>query len=342
MAASPLIVGALLASLLAPPRSQPPRMSAQSAAASYSAESITVLSGLEPVRKRPGMYIGSTGTRGLHHLVYEVVDNSIDEALAGHATHVEVHLRPDGSISVTDDGRGIPCDVHAQTGRPALETVLTVLHAGGKFGGSGYKVSAGLHGVGVSVVNALSERMDVAVRRGGLLHSMRFSRGKVEREMEVAPLAAGCEGESGTTVTFTPDGTIFKGVVAFDFDTLAKRFDEQGAPHNGARAHTPSHPHPPARQAGIHACMTGMHARPPHALSRPPASPHARRACAACALCAPPPATRHGRSRLPHAAAGSCVCARSVSERGTQHHADRRASATLDQRQQRAEWRQCG
>lgn len=227
MAASPLIVGALLASLLAPPRSQPPRMSAQSAAASYSAESITVLSGLEPVRKRPGMYIGSTGTRGLHHLVYEVVDNSIDEALAGHATHVEVHLRPDGSISVTDDGRGIPCDVHAQTGRPALETVLTVLHAGGKFGGSGYKVSAGLHGVGVSVVNALSERMDVAVRRGGLLHSMRFSRGKVEREMEVAPLAAGCEGESGTTVTFTPDGTIFKGVVAFDFDTLAKRFDEQ-------------------------------------------------------------------------------------------------------------------
>ena len=149
----------------------------------YGAQQITVLEGLEPVRKRPGMYIGSTGSRGLHHLVYEVVDNSVDEALAGHATAIEVELHADGSVTVQDDGRGIPCDVHVKTGRPALETVLTVLHAGGKFGGedTGYKVSAGLHGVGISVVNALSERLDVKVARGGLRHTMAFSKGCAPR-----------------------------------------------------------------------------------------------------------------------------------------------------------------
>jgi hypothetical protein len=193
----------------------------------YGAEQITVLEGLEPVRKRPGMYIGSTGPGGLHHLVYEVVDNSIDEALAGHATRVDVRLCADGAIEVTDDGRGIPCDVHAKTGRPALETVLTVLHAGGKFGDSGYKVSAGLHGVGVSVVNALSTRMDVAVRRSGLLHTMRFERGRVAQEMATAPLPADGSARSGTCVRFQPDETIFRSGTAFDFETLATRFDEQ-------------------------------------------------------------------------------------------------------------------
>ena len=186
----------------------------------YGASQIQVLEGLEAVRMRPGMYIGSTSERGLHHLVYEVVDNSIDEALAGYCTDVDVIIHEDNSITVTDNGRGIPVDMH-ESGKPALEVVLTVLHAGGKFGGDGYKVSGGLHGVGVSVVNALSESMEVKVRRDGKVHRMTFERGVTTSSMEVI----GTTEESGTQVHFMPDKQIFS-VTTYSFDTLKHRLRE--------------------------------------------------------------------------------------------------------------------
>jgi DNA gyrase subunit B len=190
---------------------------------SYSADQIQVLEGLEAVRKRPGMYIGSTGPRGLHHLVYEVVDNSVDEALAGYCTHVDVELNADGSCTVTDDGRGIPTDIHPKTGKSALETVLTVLHAGGKFGGGGYKVSGGLHGVGVSVVNALSEVVDITVWREHKVHTQRYERGAPTTELQIEPDQ---QSRTGTSVKFKPDAQIFTTGIEFDYITLAGRLRE--------------------------------------------------------------------------------------------------------------------
>ena len=186
----------------------------------YGAEQIQVLEGLEAVRRRPGMYIGSTSARGLHHLVYEVVDNSIDEALAGYCDKVSVFIHGDNSITVVDNGRGIPVDMH-ETGKPAVEVVLTILHAGGKFGGAGYKVSGGLHGVGVSVVNALSEEMDVQVKRGGHVYQIGFARGKTAKTLKMI----GETETTGTRVWFKPDPEIFEETV-FSFDVLKQRLRE--------------------------------------------------------------------------------------------------------------------
>ena len=188
----------------------------------YNAAQIQVLEGLEAVRKRPGMYIGSTSASGLHHLVYEIVDNAIDEALAGYCKHISVTINPGNSITVDDDGRGIPVDIQPQTGRPALEVVYTVLHAGGKFGGGGYKVSGGLHGVGASVVNALSQWLKVQVHKDGKIYQMEFARGDITQEMTVV----GSTSRTGTVVTFQPDPEIFDTVV-YDYDTLHTRMREE-------------------------------------------------------------------------------------------------------------------
>ena len=188
----------------------------------YDASQIQVLEGLEAVRKRPGMYIGSTSVSGLHHLVYEIVDNAVDEALAGYCKHIRVTINPGNTITVTDDGRGIPVDIQQQTGKPALEVVYTVLHAGGKFGGGGYKVSGGLHGVGASVVNALSEWLEVEVSRDGKIYQMKFSRGHITQEMRVV----GTTNQHGTKVTFKPDGQMFD-TLEYDYETLHTRMREQ-------------------------------------------------------------------------------------------------------------------
>jgi len=210
----------------------------------YGAEQIQVLEGLEPVRKRPGMYIGTTGPRGLHHLVYEVVDNSIDEALAGYCTHIEVDIKADGSVSVTDDGRGIPTDVHPTTGKSALETVLTILHAGGKFGSGGYKVSGGLHGVGISVVNALSAWVDVTVWRDHKVHTQRYERGIPVTELVSSPSQ---EEKTGTRVNFLPDTEIFSQGIEFDYSTLSGRLRELAYLNAGVKItfsdYRPEEPH---------------------------------------------------------------------------------------------------
>ena len=189
----------------------------------YGANQIQILEGLEAVRKRPGMYIGSTSERGLHHLVYEIVDNSVDEALAGYCTHIRVIVHPDNSVTVVDDGRGIPVGINAKAGKPAVEVVFTMLHAGGKFGGGGYKVSGGLHGVGASVVNALSEYLEVEIFKQGKIYKQRYERGKVCYKLEIA---GECDPYlTGTQVTFMPDPEVFETTI-FDYDTLKQRLRE--------------------------------------------------------------------------------------------------------------------
>ena len=199
----------------------------------YDASKIQVLEGLEAVRMRPGMYIGSTSASGLHHLVYEIVDNAIDEALAGYCTHIEVTIEPGDVICVSDNGRGIPVDIQEQTGKPALEVVYTVLHAGGKFGGGGYKVSGGLHGVGASVVNALSDWLEVSVHKNGKIYQMKFSRGDITQKMTIV----GDTERTGTVVRFHPDPEMFE-VTEFDYDTLHTRMREQAFLNAGLRITT--------------------------------------------------------------------------------------------------------
>ena len=196
----------------------------------YGGSEIEVLEGLDPVRKRPGMYIGSTSASGLHHLVYEIVDNAIDEALAGYCDHITVEILEGDCIRVTDNGRGIPVDIQPQTGRPALEVVYTVLHAGGKFGGGGYKVSGGLHGVGASVVNALSEWLEVRVHKNGQIYEMKFSRGNITQEMKVV----GKTDHTGTEVVFKPDPEMFE-TTEYDYETLHRRMREQAFLNAGVR-----------------------------------------------------------------------------------------------------------
>ena len=199
----------------------------------YGGSEIQVLEGLEAVRKRPGMYIGSTSESGLHHLVYEIVDNSIDEALAGFCTDISVIINPGNTITVVDNGRGIPVDVQPQTGKPALEVVFTILHAGGKFGGGGYKVSGGLHGVGASVVNALSEWLEVQVHKNGQIYEMKFSRGKITQDMKVV----GKTDHTGTTVTFKPDPEMFD-TLEYNYETLHTRMREEAFLNAGLRIQT--------------------------------------------------------------------------------------------------------
>ena len=200
--------------------------------AEYTAEDITVMEGLEAVRKRPGMYIGTTGPEGVFHLVREIVDNSVDEAMAGFATTVDIHIHADGSVTVTDDGRGIPVDTHDKTGKSALETVMTTLHAGGKFGGKGYQVSGGLHGVGASVVNALSEWTVVEVRRDGYVYSQRFERGITMNEMSRRPQTSSDLQGDGTKVTWLPDSDVFP-EVEYDWDGVAGRLREMAYLNQG-------------------------------------------------------------------------------------------------------------
>ena len=183
----------------------------------YGADQIQILEGLEAVRKRPGMYIGSTSERGLHHLVYEIVDNAVDEALAGFCNHIIVSINEDGTVTVEDDGRGIPVGINSKAGIPAVEVVFTVLHAGGKFGGGGYKVSGGLHGVGASVVNALSNWLEVEIYRDGKVYRQRYERGKTMYPLKEVGTCD--ENHTGTKVTFSPDETIFE-TTTFDFNTL--------------------------------------------------------------------------------------------------------------------------
>ena len=191
--------------------------------AEYGADQIQILEGLEAVRKRPGMYIGSTSSRGLHHLVYEIVDNSVDEALAGFCKNIDVTINKDNSITVADDGRGIPVGINHKAGIPAVEVVFTILHAGGKFGGGGYKVSGGLHGVGASVVNALSEWLEVRIRREGKVYFQRYERGHAQNKLQII---GECDlKETGSTVTFLPDKEIFEDTI-FDYDTLKVRLRE--------------------------------------------------------------------------------------------------------------------